>query len=64
MTLSLLMYVLMTITLVTLAAVLVVDAVRDLRRSAAQKATRTVGRPDGRRVTSGTRTDGVVPTRS
>jgi hypothetical protein len=64
MTLSLLIYVLMTTTLVILAAVLVLDTVRGLRRSSAQRAARTVGRPEGRPATPGARTNGVMPTRS
>jgi hypothetical protein len=64
MTLSLLMYVLMMTTLASLAAVLVVDAVRGLRRSSAQKTPPTVGRPEARPATPGARTHGVVPTRS
>jgi hypothetical protein len=64
MTLSLLMYALMMSMLVMLVAVLVVDAVRGLRRASAQKAAPTVARPEGRPATSGGRTRGVVPTRS
>ena len=56
MTLSLLIYVLMIATLASLAAVLVADAVRDLRRAPAPKPARAERRP--------ARSRGAAPTTS
>ena len=60
MTLSLLMYILMLTALASLAGVLVVDAVRGLRRTAARRAARAQGRPAG----SAARSRGTAPTTS
>jgi hypothetical protein len=60
MTLSLLIYVLMITALASVAAVLVVDAVRGLRRASARSAARAEGRP----ATSGARKRGAATTTS
>ena len=60
MTLSLLMYVLMLIALASLAAILVVDAVRGLRRASARRAAPAQRRPAG----SAARSRGTAPTTS
>lgn len=60
MTLTLLMYVLMITALASVAGVLVVDAVRGLRRASARRAERA----DGRTPASSARNRGAAPTTS
>jgi hypothetical protein len=64
MTLSLLMYVLMIITLAPLAGVLVVDAVRGLWLAPARRGARAAGRADRRAASSRAPSHGAASTTS
>jgi hypothetical protein len=64
MTLSVLMYAMMMVSLVVLVGVLSVDAVRGVSRWSVRRAARSVGRAGERSAASGARNRGVVPTRS
>ena len=64
MTLSVLMYAMMMVSLVVLVGVLSVDAVRGVLRWSVRGADRSIGRSGERSATSGARNHGVVPTRS
>ena len=64
MTLSVLMYAMMMVSLVVLVGVLIVDAVRDVLRWSVDRAARSAGPPGGRSAASGARNRGVAPTRS
>jgi hypothetical protein len=64
MTLSVLMYAMMLVSLVVLVGVLVVDAARGVLRWSVRGAPRSIGRAGERSATSGTRNRDVVPTRS
>jgi hypothetical protein len=64
MTLSVLMYAMMVVSLVVLVGVLSVDAVRGVLRWSVRRAPRSVGRAGERSAGSSARNGGVVPTRS
>jgi hypothetical protein len=64
MTLSVLMYAMVMVSLVMLVGVLFVDAVRGVLRWSAHRAPRSVGPAAGRSAASGAHDRGVVPTRS